>query len=109
MEEPRMAKIPKNRQDSEMLGGWQEQASFEHVSDGEASPPVVKSTKNEPTKPAYAAFLTPELQEDLGKALLTLKLNLYKEGIVDYAIKISCEQSQVVLKAVPLNKKPKSR
>jgi hypothetical protein len=103
-----MVKIPKNRQDTEMVGNFLEQPSFEHASDGEASQPVAKPLKPETPKPAYAAFFTPELQEDLGKALLTLKLNLYKEGIVDYAIKVVCEANQVVLKAVPL-KKPKPR
>lgn len=101
-----MAKIPKNRQDIEMIGSAPEQASFEHASDGIASQPVAKPAKTETIKPAYADFFTPELQEELGKALLTLKVNLYKDGIIDYAIKVSCEANQVVLKAVPLNKKP---
>lgn len=105
-----MTKIPKNRQDSEMLGNWTEKASFEHATDGSAAaPPVTKPAKSEPPKPAYAAFFTPELQEELGKALLTLKLNLYKEGVVDYTLKVSCEANQVVLKAVPVNKPPKPR
>jgi hypothetical protein len=102
-----MAKIPKNRQDTEMIGSMPEQLSFENVSDGDAGQPVAKPVKTETPKPAYAAFFTPELQEDLGKALLTLKLKLYKEGIVDYAIKVACEANQVVLKAVPSRKKPK--
>ncbi|MDR3562270.1 MAG: hypothetical protein P4N59_12660 [Negativicutes bacterium] len=104
-----MAKIPKNRQDTEMIGNVLEQTSFEHVSDGVADQPVAKPVKAEPAKTAYAAFLTPELQEDLGKALLTLKLKLYKEGIIDYTLKVSCETDQVVLKAVPLKKSPKQR
>lgn len=104
-----MAKIPKNRQDSEMIANWQEPASFEHVTDGDTDYPVTKPAKKETTTPAYAAFFTPELQEDLGKALLTLKVNLYKEGIVDYAIKVSCESNQVVLKAVPSKKQQKQR
>jgi len=104
-----MAKIPKNRQDTEMFVNFPEQATFEHISDGSASQPAAKPQISEPKIPAYATFLTPELQEDLGKALLTLKLNLYKEGIVDYSIKVSCEANQVVLKAVPLKKQPKQR
>jgi hypothetical protein len=104
-----MVKIPKNRQDSEMFAGLSEKESFENLSDGNDSVPVAKAVKKEAPKPAYAAFFTPELQEDLGKALLTLKLNLYKEGIVDYTIKVSCEANQVVLKAVPSIKKPKQR
>jgi hypothetical protein len=104
-----MAKIPKNRQDIEMTGHLPEETSFEHLSDGGAVPPVVKPAKTEAPKPAYAAFFTPQLQEDLGKALLTLKLKLYKQGIVDYTVKVTCEENQVVLKAVPVNKKPKPR
>ncbi len=103
-----MAKIPKNRHDSEMFGGMPEQASFEHLSDGTASAPAAKPVaKKEAPKPAYAEFFTPELQEDVGKALLTLKVNLYKQGIVDYALKVACEDDQVVLKAVP--RQPKQR
>lgn len=106
-----MAKIPKNRQDSEMVGNLAEQVSFEHLSDGMASAPAVPAAKaaakKEAPKPAYAEFFTPELQEDVGKALLTLKLNLYKQGVVDYVLKVACEGNQVVLKAVP--RQPKQR
>ncbi|MBP2643408.1 MAG: hypothetical protein H6Q67_1295 [Firmicutes bacterium] len=102
-----MSKIPKNRPDSEMIGSWQEKTHFEHVSDGQPDQPIAKPAKKETAKSSYASFFTPQLQEDLGKALLTLKVNLFKEGIVDYTIKVSCETNQVVLKAVPSNKKPK--
>lgn len=105
-----MAKIPKNRQDSEMVGNLAEQVSFEHLSDGTASATAAKAAKKEAPKPAYAEFFTPELQEDVGKALLTLKLNLYKQGVVDYVLKVACEGNQVVLKAVPKQlKQPKQR
>lgn len=99
-----MAKIPKNRQDSEMFGKMAEEASFEHESDGQ---PVAKPVKSETKKAAYADFLPPQLQEDLGKALLALKVKLYKDGIVDYGIKVACEADRIVLKAVPAKTKPK--
>ncbi|HWR31040.1 MAG TPA: hypothetical protein VN631_14525, partial [Negativicutes bacterium] len=75
-----MIKIPKNRQDSEMIGNFKEQLSFENVTDDDDYQPAAKPAKSETTTPANATFITPELQEDLGKALLTLKLKLYKEG-----------------------------
>lgn len=103
-----MVKIPKNRQDAEMVGSLAEEASFEHLSDGTASSPAARPAKKEAPPPAYAAFFTPELQENVGKALLTLKVNLYKQGIVDFTFKVSCEANQVVIKAVPVNK-PKQR
>lgn len=102
-----MSKIPKNRQDNEMFGNLKEQITFENFSDSEEAP-VAKPVKTQATKPSNADFFTPELQESVGKALLALKVKLYKEGIVDYAIKVSSEGNQVVLKAVPTNK-PKVR
>lgn len=102
-----MAKIPKNRQDGEMFANVKEKFSFENESDGLAEQPVTKPAKKEPAKPGYAEFITPELQEDLGKALLALKVNLYKQGIVDYKIKLATEAGQIVLKAVPVTKKAK--
>lgn len=104
-----MAKIPKNRQDSEMLGNWLEKESFEHLSDGTTAEPAPRPAKSEPKKPAYADYFTPELTEELGKALLALKVKLYKEGIVDYALKVSSDADQIVLKAIPSNKPPKQR
>lgn len=103
-----MAKIPKNRQDSEMASNFKEQISFENITDDDEQP-AAKPAKAKPAQSAYATFITPELEEDLGKALLTLKLNLYKEGIVDYSLKVSCEANQVVLKAAPLKKQAKQR
>lgn len=102
-----MAKIPKNRQDSEMLADMSEETTFEHESDGRpiARPAKSQAAKNEAPKPAaYADFLSPQMVEELGKALLALKVKLYKDGIVDYTIKVSAEADQVVLKAVPVNK-----
>lgn len=104
-----MAKIPKNRPDSEMVGKVPETASFEHLSDGLAQPPAARPAGPEPVKSSFATFLTPQLQDDLGKALLTLKVNLYKQGIVDYAVKVSCETDHIVLRAVPAKKPPVRR
>ncbi|MDT8902847.1 hypothetical protein [Anaeroselena agilis] len=108
-----MAKIPKNRHDSEMFAGVREAVSFEHLSDGtaeEPAAPAAKTAKKEAPKPAWAEFFTPELQEEVGKALLTLKVNLYKQGIVDYALKAALEGDKVVLKALPKQpKQPKQR
>jgi hypothetical protein len=41
------------------------------------------------------------------KALLNLKVNLYKQGIVDFAVKVTCENDHILIKAVPV--KPKTR
>ncbi len=103
-----MAKIPRNRQDAEMVGSMAEEESFEHLSDGTASRPAARPAKKEAAPPTpYAAYLTPELQENVGKALLNLKVNLYKQGIVDFSVKVTCENDHIVIKAVPVKAKPR--
>ncbi len=103
-----MGKIKKNLSDSEMLKGWQEEPTFEtEILDEPVSRPV-KSAKKEPAEDINSAYFTPELKESVGKALLELKLNLYKQGIVDYQIKVACQDNQVILTAVEVKPKIKA-
>ena len=95
-----MSKIKKNRSDAEMFIGSKEVTTFENrayeevdISPTPSRQPVAKSLAEE--------FLTPELGEKIGKALLALKLKLYKEGIVEYHIKVTTENMQIMLTAVP--------
>jgi len=96
-----MAKIPKNLSDKSMVGNYKEEITFENDIFAEeiAKPRQVVAKKE---KAAYESeFFTPELQEKVGKALLELKLQLYKDGIVDFNIKVACQDKQVILTAVP--------
>ena len=102
-----MAKIQKNLSDSDMFKGWHEQPTFETEIDDEPVRLSVKSAKKDLAADINSAYFTPELQESVGKALLELKLNLYKQGIVDYQIKVSCQSNQVILTAVPAKVKTK--
>ncbi|CQR72866.1 hypothetical protein SOV_02490 [Sporomusa ovata DSM 2662] len=102
-----MAKIQKNLSDSDMFKGWHEQPTFETEIDDEPVRLSVKPAKKDSAADINSAYFTPELQESVGKALLELKLNLYKQGIVDYQIKVSCQDNQVMLTAVPAKVKTK--
>ncbi|MEG6586256.1 hypothetical protein [Dendrosporobacter sp. 1207_IL3150] len=101
-----MAKIPKNLSDSAMMVGFKEKTTFENDIFNE-SEKEIKPNKKEQKENLATAFLTPELQEKVGKALLDIKLDLYKQGIVDYNIKVSRQGSQVTLTAVPAKSKDK--
>lgn len=102
-----MSKIRKNLSDSEMFKGWEEADTFEtSAADEPVRPPVKRAAKQDPAEDINNAFFTPELREAVGKALLELKLKLYKEGVVDYEIKVSSQGNQVVLTAVPAKAKP---
>lgn len=103
-----MAKIPKNLSDQSMMGNVQEQITFENdiFAQEAIAPKPLKPAKKE--NPGYVSeFFTFELQEKVGKALLELKLQLYKEGIVDFDIKVTRQDKQVLLTAVPSKKKDK--
>nr|WP_092073468.1 hypothetical protein [Dendrosporobacter quercicolus]NSL48051.1 hypothetical protein [Dendrosporobacter quercicolus DSM 1736]SDM62597.1 hypothetical protein SAMN04488502_10639 [Dendrosporobacter quercicolus] len=99
-----MAKIPKNLSDNAMFSGFKEKATFETAVYSEAEEPV-KPGKKEQKEDLATAFFTPEIQEKVGKALLEIKLELYKQGTIDYTIKVVRQGNQVILTAVPA--KPK--
>ncbi|MCE5286261.1 MAG: hypothetical protein LLG02_10500 [Pelosinus sp.] len=99
-----MTKIKKNLSDADMLVNWQEETTFETTVLKEE--PVQKRAAALKDKQSLnSSFLTAELQEKVGKALLELKVELYKDGIVDYDIKVSCRDKQVILVPVPAKKK----
>lgn len=96
-----MAKIPKNLSDKSMVGNYKEEITFENdiFAEEVAKPRQVVAKKE---KVGYVSeFFTPELQEEVGKALLELKLQLYKEGIVDFKLKVTRQDKQVILTAAP--------
>lgn len=104
-----MAKIPKNLTDKAMFSGVKEVETFETMFFAEEEPEVKPppKTKANEKEDLATSFLTKELQEKLGKALLDLKLDLYKEGIVDYEIKIKREGQNILLVPLPIKKKEK--
>ena len=97
-----MAKIPKNLSDKSMMGSYTEQITFENDIFAEEKVTIKPVKSEKKASPAYVSeFFTPELQEKVGKALLELKVELYKQGIVDFDIKVARLDKQVVLTAVP--------
>jgi len=101
-----MAKIPKNLSDNAMMVGFKEKATFENTVFNEVEE-TVKPVKKEQKENLATAFFTPELQEKVGKALLDIKLDLFKQGVVDFTIKVARQGSQVTLTAVPVKPKEK--
>ena len=102
-----MSKIQKNRDDSEMFANWHEDSSFENAADGLSEPrQPARSVKSD--EQGLESFFTPELKEAIGKALLQLKVNLYKQGIVDFKLQPIVKENQIILTAVPVKKPNRS-
>ena len=92
-------KIKRGLSDQEMLGKWQEKASFEHG---------ITEEEVKPSKPAKKeSFFSPELQDKVAKSLLEIKVSLFQQGILDYDIRVSREGNKVILTAVPAQKTKK--
>lgn len=103
-----MAKIKKNLSDADMLVGWKETISFESDVYKEEPDKVqaTAKTKDKPESKSFlSSFLTPELEEKIGKAMLDLKLELYKKGMVDFTLKVSHDADRIIIQAVPAKEK----
>ncbi len=100
-------KISKNRSDAEMTANYQEELTFENTPDEETPG---RPVSGQPTTNFAADFFPPALQEKVGRALLEVKLALYKQGITDFNLKVSRDDTKVILSAVPLKpKKPAAK
>lgn len=96
-----MAKIPKNLSDKDMFKDYKEEKTLETM----FLEAEEKSAKAKPAKKTAAdikiAYLTQDVIDSLGKMLLQLKLDFYKEGTVDYTMKIEREGNKIVLYPAP--------
>lgn len=95
-------KIRKNLSDEDMLAGYKEELTFENnwLAEEQESKPKVKPVQKNNAQEGLGSFFTPELQEQVGKILLQIKLDLYKQGIIDYRLEVSRQGNSVVLTAV---------
>jgi len=65
-----------------MFGGYKEQESFESIFLATEEEPLTRPVKKVKAEDLNTAFLPMALQEKIGKMLLELKVDLYKDGIV---------------------------
>lgn len=99
-----MAKIPKNLSDKDMLKGWQDDESAEALF--LSSPAGKETARTRPSAPKReekrdrVAYITPDVVDSLEKALLELKVSLYREGIVDFKMNVCRKGNDIILSPV---------
>ena len=86
-----MAKIPKNRSDKDMMQGFEEERQAEERARA--------SAVQEPPADLARAGLSSAQADELGRALLELKLTLAQEGVQHYQLKIQRKDRQVIITA----------
>ena len=94
-----MAKIPKNLPDKDMLQGQEEEIRAEMLREGRQAEYARTQAEKEPLADLAHAGLTAAQSQELGRALLELKLTLAQSGIRDYKLKIERKEHQVIVTA----------
>ncbi len=97
-----MAKIPKNRSDKDMLQGYEEEETLAETllkKERQAEERARAEAAQEPPADLARAGLTSAQTEELGKALLELKLALAQEGVQHSKLKIQRKGRQVIITA----------
>lgn len=93
-----MGKIPKNLSDKDMFKNYQEEPTieetFQRLGKDEKEP---LRGRGKDKQELEALSLSPEISDALEKMLLEVKLELYREGVVDYRLTVRREGKKIIL------------
>lgn len=98
-----MSKIPKNLSDKDMFQDYVEEETLEEkfiAAEKKADRQRREQAKQAPPPELARAGFTPELTDQLGRALMELRLTLANEGITKYSFKIKREGKSIILTAM---------
>lgn len=93
-----MGKIPKNLSDKEMFKDYEEEPTIEETFQrAERAREAKAREKVKDSRELTALALSPEILDALEKLLLEVKVELYREGIVDYRLTVRREGTNILL------------
>ena len=95
-----MSRIPKGLTDKDMFQSYVEDVSLEDqlvAAEQKAEQKRREQAGIEPPAELGRAGFTPVLTEELGKALLQLKMELFRSGVTNYSFKIKRDGERIVL------------
>lgn len=98
-------KIQKGLSDADMMKGFQEQETFETaILKDDAT--AVRKASNKPNSVKtdddfYQEFLTERIKTEIGKLLLAIKMDYYKEDVKDFSIQVKRNGKDIVLETSP--------
>lgn len=105
-----MAKIPKGLSDKDMLQGYVEQVTLESqflaAEEAEDKKRRARAGLGKPEKSIALAGFDDELTEELGRKLLELKMQLARDGIKKYYLKVKKDGDTITIKPVQVKGKP---
>ncbi len=104
-----MAKIPKGLSDKDMLQGYVEQVTLESqflaAEEAEDKRRRARAGRSEPEENLALPGCTDARAEALGRALLELKMELFRDGIKNYTMKVKKDGQSIIIKPVETRQK----
>ena len=104
-----MAKIPKGLSDKDMLQGYVEQVTLESqflaAEEAEDKRRRARAGLSKPEKNIALTGFTDELVEELGRKLLELKMELFRDGIKNNTMKVKKDGQSIIIKPVETRQK----
>lgn len=95
-------KIPKNLTDAQMYQGMREQKSFETEVYADEEPVKKAAKPAKVTEQSFRrGFLSPAIEQRIGELLLEIKMEYYRDEIVDFSIEVRKEGRNIVLETAP--------
>lgn len=96
-------RIPKNLTDADMYLQAQEKTTFETdvYTETDRQSARVKTTSKVSTSDFHRGFLSEKVAERIGELMLQIKMEYYREEIVDFSVEVRKEGRNIVLVTAP--------
>ena len=97
-------KIQKGLSDADMMKGFQEEENFEMTmldSEAAAKKPKIHQTPSQKQDEFYREFLTEKVETQIGKMLLDIKMDYFKEGEGAFSIQVKRDGKRIILETAP--------
>ena len=102
-------KIQKGLSDADMLKNFKDTENFEDTMldmERAAKKPVVHQSPKQKEDAFYREFLTEKVETMIGKMLLDIKMEYFKEGEGAFSIQVKRDGKNIVLETAPKKVKP---
>lgn len=97
-------KIQKDLSDAEMMKKWSGDDNFEETmmqAELNASKPTIHQSQKQSQDAFYREFLTEKVETLIGKLLLDIKMEYFKEGEGAFSIQVKRDGKNIILETAP--------
>lgn len=97
-------KIQKNLSDKDMFKGWSEEDTFEDTmldAEKQAQKVSISAPSKRTQNDFYREFLTEKVEAQIGKMLLDIKMEYFKQGEGAFSIQVKRDGMNLIIETAP--------